>query len=120
MRRVFFACLLFLVLPGTAAADTSERSAGARASVTSGTATLTNGHITRSWDTAGGVTTTVLRRGRHGANWSDGSSPDFELTLDGVPTSSTTGWTLTGVIARKEPFDPSRPDRDRGVQLVFG
>src|SRR5207248_2173615 len=46
-------------------------------------------------------------------------SPDFSLALDGVPTSSTSGWTLTGARARGEPFDPARPDRTRGVQIVF-
>ncbi|MFL5895229.1 MAG: alpha-galactosidase [Thermoleophilaceae bacterium] len=113
------ACVVLLALPGTAAAESTVRSGSARASVETGVATLTNGRITRSWKTTGGVTTTALRRGRHGTNWSNGRSPDFRLTLDGVDTSSTSGWTLTGVTARREPFDKSRPDRDRGVQLVF-
>src|SRR4051812_4746155 len=110
MTRGSLVFLLVLALPGTAAANT-VRSGAARAVVDDGAATLTNGHITRSWKTTDGVTTTVLRRGKHGTNWSNGSSPDFQLVLDGVTTSATTGWTLAGVTARKEPFDPSRPDR---------
>lgn len=63
--------------------------------------------------------TAKLAGGRRGVNWSNGSSPDFTLDLNGVPTSSTSGWTLRSVVARKEPADPARPGRTLGVQLVF-
>ena len=119
MRRVVLACVVVLALPGTAAAATSARSGSATASAGGGTAELSNGRITRAWSTSDGVVTTTLRRGKKGRNWSSGHSPDFTLTLDSVPTSSVSGWTLTGVRARQEPTDPARPDRMRGVQLVF-
>jgi hypothetical protein len=115
------ACLIALVLPGTALAATSARSGSATATAGGGTAMLKNSRITREWKTsASSVVTTVLRRGTRGTNWSSGSSPDFTLTLHQVKTTSASGWTLTGVTARGEPRDPSRPNRTRGVQLVFG
>src|SRR3954447_3774105 len=116
MRRLVLACLLLLALPAAASADTSARSGSARASAGNGGATLTNGRITRTWH---GAVTTSLRSGAHGTEWSNGNSPDFALDLNGVPTSSTTGWSLRSVTARTEPLDPARPDRRRGVQLVF-
>jgi hypothetical protein len=123
MRRVLAAGVALLVLPAAAAARPAAagvvKSGSAIASVEGSTATLANGRITRQWRVGGTSVTTVLRRGRTGANWSDGASPDFSLTLAGVPTSSTSGWTLAGVSARREPPDPARPDRTRGVQLAF-
>jgi Melibiase len=121
MRRLLFACVLVLALPGAAsAATTSARSGSARAAAGDGAATLTNGRITRTWRTgSGGVLTTSLRQGRGGAEWSNGASPDFRLELGGLPTSSTSGWALESVTARREPADPARPDRVLGVQLVF-
>ena len=119
MRRVLLGCVLALVPAAPAAADTTARSGSAIATVAGATATLGDGRITREWKLDNGSRTTVLRLGKHGTNWSNGASPDFSLALDGVPTSSTSGWTLTGARARGEPFDPARPDRTRGVQIVF-
>jgi hypothetical protein len=120
MKRLLAVASLLLVLPSTAsAASTSARSGSARASAGDGVATLTNGGITRTWRTTGGVVTTSFRAGKGGAELSNGASPDFKLELAGVPTTSTTGWSLQSVAARREPAEPSRPDRARGVQLVF-
>src|SRR4051812_46193315 len=121
MRRLVLACVLLVTLPGAAsAATTSARAGSARASTGDGAATLTNGRIARTWRTgSSGVVTTSLRQSRGGAEWSNGHSPDFRLELGGVPTSSTSGWSLTSVTARREPADPARPDRVPGVQLVF-
>src|SRR5437763_5482296 len=115
MRAIVSACVAAacaLVAPCALGASAPLRAGSATASVGDGTATLTNGRITRSWLIGSTSTTTVLRRGRNGANWSNGASPDFSLTLDGVPTSSVRGWTLGSVTARREPGGP-------GVQLVF-
>jgi hypothetical protein len=120
MRRLSLGVALLLLLPSTAsAATTSARSGSARASAGDGVATLSDGRISRAWQTSGaGVVTTTLRAGG-GANWSNGNSPDFTLDLGAVTATSTSGWTLQSVNARKEPRDPSRPARTLGVQLVF-
>ena len=117
MRRLLLACCLLLLAPAAASASTA-RSGSAQALAADGTATLTNGRIARTWKTSGGpVVTTSLRAGT--TEWSNGSSPDFTLDVSGVPTSSVSGWTLRSVTARGEPADASRPERARGVQLVF-
>ncbi|MEA2425637.1 MAG: alpha-galactosidase [Thermoleophilaceae bacterium] len=119
MKRLALAVAALLALPSAAAADT-VRSGSARATAGDGVAALTNGSITRTWRTGpAGVVTASLRQGRRGTEWSNGASPDFKLELAGVPTSSTSGWTLRSVTARREPADPARPDRSHGVQLVF-
>src|SRR5689334_13882410 len=101
MRRLGVAVLLVLAMPAAAsAATTSARSGSARASAGNGVASLTDGRITRTWKTgAGGVVTDSLRG--DGVNWSDGNSPDFTLDLNGVSTSSTSGWSLADVTARR-------------------
>jgi hypothetical protein len=117
MRRLVLACCLLLVVPAPASAS-SARAGSVRAVAENGTASLSDGRITRSWKTSdGGVVTTSLRSRTR--EWSNGNSPDFTLDLNGVPTSSVSGWTLRGVTARAEPADPARPDRRRGVQLVY-
>jgi hypothetical protein len=117
MKRLVLACCLLLLAPAGASAS-SARSGSARAVAQDGTASLANGRITRTWKTgAGGVVTTSLRAGKR--EWSNGGSPDFTLDLNGVPTSSVSGWTLRNVTARNEPADTARPARTRGVQLVF-
>ena len=117
MKRLVLACCLLLLAPAAASAS-SARAGSARASAGHGVATLTNRRITRSWRASGsGVVTTSLRSTQ--GEWSNGASPDFTLDLDGVPTSSVSGWSLRSVSARDEPADPARPSRTRGVQLVF-
>ncbi|HEX4733672.1 MAG TPA: alpha-galactosidase [Thermoleophilaceae bacterium] len=117
MRRLLLACCLLLVVPAGASAST-VRAGSARAVVDGSSASLANGRITRAWKTgAGGVVTTSLRSGSR--EWSNGNSPDYTLDLNGLKTSSVSGWSLRNVTARREPFDPARPRRTRGVQLVF-
>src|SRR3954447_16950055 len=119
MRRILVACCLLLLVPASADASTA-RAGSARAIAGEGIATLKNGRIARSWSTSGGaVVTTSLSSGGKNGEWSNGNSPDFTLDLNGVPTSSTEGWTLKSVTARREPADAARPDRKRGVQLDF-
>src|SRR4051794_7462821 len=119
MRRLVLVGLIVLALPCSAAvAKPSARAGDARATTTAAGATLGNGQITRKWKTTGGVVTTSLRSA-DGTEWSNGNSPDFALDVNGVPTSSTSVWSLQGVVARNEPRDPARPDRKRGVQMVF-
>ena len=118
MRRLLVVCVALSLIPSAAFASTSARSGSARAIAGDGSASLSDGRIARTWRTGGaGVVTTSLRAGA--SEWSNGASPDFELELGGVPTSSTSGWSLRSVTARSEPSDPARPDRARGVQLVF-
>jgi hypothetical protein len=117
MRRLGLACCLLLLTPAAASASTA-RAGSAQAVAGDGTATLANGRIARTWRTgAGGVVTTSLRSGRR--EWSNGESPDFTLDLSGLQTTSVSDWTLRTVVARREPADPARPDRTRGVQIVF-
>src|SRR4051812_26407408 len=114
MRRLVLACLLVLSLPCAAAvAKPSVRVGDVRATTADGTATLTNGDISRKWKTSSGVVTTSLRSA-DGTEWSNGNSPDFTLDLSGVPTSSNNVWSLRSVAARNEPKDPARPGRARG------
>src|SRR4051794_31653975 len=117
MRRLVLACSLLLLAPACASAS-SVKVGSVRAVADAGAALLGNGRIARTWKTAdGAVVTTSLRA--PGREWSNGNSPDFQLDLNGVPTSSVSGWTLRSVTARKEPADPARPERTPGAQLVF-
>src|SRR3954452_5562291 len=117
MRRLLLACSLLLLAPACASAS-SVKVGSVRAVADTGAASLGNGRIARTWKTAGGaVVTTSLRSPR--GEWSNGNSPDFQIDLNGVPTSSVSGWTLRSVTARKEPADPARPNRTRGAQVVF-
>jgi hypothetical protein len=114
MRPALLGCTLAVCALAPAAAHAATvRSGSAVAIVAGGSASLTNGRITREWKVGSTSETTVLRRGARGSNLSNGASPDFSLTLDGVPTSSVSGWTLTSVRAHTE------PGAKRGVQLVF-
>jgi hypothetical protein len=117
MRRIAFACCVLLALPASAFAS-AARAGSARAVADSGTASLTDGRITRTWSVNGGRVVTTSLRSRT-SEWSNGDSPDFTLDLNGLRTTSDSGWTLRAVTARGEPADPARPDRRRGVQLVF-
>jgi hypothetical protein len=118
MRRLVLSCCLLLLLVPASASASTVRAGSVRAATGDGTASLSNGRIARAWKTGGsGVVTTSLRSPGH--EWSNGNSPDFSISLGGVPTTSASGWTLRSVSARKEPADPARPDRTRGAQLVF-
>src|SRR5579859_3493524 len=100
---------------------THARSGDAVAEVDGTQAVLGDGQIRQSWDlsrtagvTVAGVTDPVTGRG-----WALPGSPEFTLLLDSVSTSSTTGWALIGATAHPIPPDPARPDRGRGVEIVF-
>jgi hypothetical protein len=94
---------------------------GVSASVTADSATLSNGRISRTWSLGsdGSVETTHLV-GSDGTNYA-ASGPDFDLDVNGVPTSSTTGWSLVSVQrqAPLTPPDPDRPRADLGNALMF-
>ena len=77
-----------------AVAGVGQRTAapgGVVASVGATSAFLGNGLVSRTWSLTGGVRTTALV-GAGGAWAAPGD--DFNVTVDGVPTSSTTGWDL--------------------------
>lgn len=83
-------------------------------------ASIGNSRIRRTWKVAGGaVTTSALVDVATGRSWTSGGSPDFRMTVDGVPTSSVDGWRLLSVTARSTPVDPSRPKARAGAQLLF-
>src|SRR4051812_5454806 len=119
MTRLLLACSLLLLLLAPACASASSVKVGrVRAAADAGSASLGNGRIARTWKTgAGAVVTTSLRSPTR--EWSNGNSPDFQLDLSGVPTTSVRGWTLRSVTARKDPAAPARPDRTLGAQVVF-
>jgi Melibiase/Glycosyl hydrolase family 36 C-terminal domain len=119
MRRAVFACLVLLACTAPSAGAATVSSGSAVATVSATAAGLANGRIERDWQLGDGSRTTALRRGAHGTNWSDGSSPDFTLVLDGVASSSTSGWHVAAARVRVEPVDPARPERRRGVQVVL-
>ena len=99
-RLVALACAVSAVAPIAAYARTDPHPARpavvARADGT--TAFLGNGVISRSWSLAAGAVRTVALTGA-GRQWVTAPSDDFALDLDGVPTTSTTGWTLVSATA---------------------
>jgi hypothetical protein len=103
------------------AAPVTVHAGDARATVDGSQVNLSNGRIIRRWriDEQRHVVTTSLRDVAHGREWSAASSPDFSLSLGGLPTSSTLVWVLRDATARAAPSDPSRPDAGPGVQIVF-
>ena len=105
------------LLPATAHAAAPPAGA-VSAQVTTTSATLSNGLVSRAWalGSSGSVVTSSLRAGTR--ELSSGASPDFRIDINGVPTTSTTGWSLTDV-AQDETTDPSRPQARPGRQLVF-
>src|SRR3954452_23828488 len=111
MRGLVAVCLCLALAPAAASAASTVKSGSAVATSDGTHASLSDGRITRTW--TDGVTTSL----RSGAKieWSNGHSPDFDLDIYGVKPS----WTLRSAEARREPFDAARPDRKRGVQIVF-
>ena len=62
------------------------------------TVTLTNHHLALVWNVSGGqVTTASVTDLTTGRDWATAGAPEFTLTVDSVPTSSLTGWSLLGV-----------------------
>ena len=121
-RRLLAPALALALGPVLSApAQADVRAGDAVASVSGATATLSNRHIARTWAiTPGGpVVTSSLSDPATGRGWSRPSSPDFLLTLNQLPTTSTQGWALERVEAQPIPGDPARPDAGAGVQLLF-
>src|SRR4051812_37659105 len=116
MKRVLLACLLLALSPSAAAAASTSADAGSAHATSDGTrASLANGHISRTWDRA---LTTSLRDRRSGRDWAAPGSSDFTIDIGGASTGPGSPWTLRSTTARREPLDPSRPARRRGVQIV--
>lgn len=106
------------VLPAAAQTTPGKTEVIARAGAQS--ASIGNDLIRRTWKiTDGSVLTTSLVDVATGRNWTTAASPDFGMTVDGVPTTSTDGWRLLSVTAQRTPVDPSRPRAARGSQLLF-
>ncbi|HMC70335.1 MAG TPA: hypothetical protein VKJ07_14360, partial [Mycobacteriales bacterium] len=97
-RVVALAAVLAVVAPVAAAARADSHAVGdrvvARADDTS--AVLGNGEVSRAWSLAGGAVRTTALTGA-GRQWVTAPGDDFALNLDGIPTTSTTGWTLLSV-----------------------
>ncbi|MFL6238276.1 MAG: alpha-galactosidase [Actinomycetes bacterium] len=97
--------------PRTFAAD------GVTASVTATTAQLSDGRVTRRWSLVGGVRTVSLI-GPDGHELIR-PTPDFVVDIDGVATSSVTGWRLIDTTAAQPPRAPGRPLSSTGAALLF-
>src|SRR3954454_7977083 len=119
MAAVLTPASVALATPGGGPHGTVLRSRGVAATVTSTGASLSNGRVSRSpaFGAEGSVTTTRLERAG-GHNWG-ASGADFRLDLDGVPTSSTTGWVLQSATPVSPPALPNRTDSDEGAALLF-
>src|SRR4051812_26121789 len=118
MAAVVAPASVALAAPGHAH-DTVFRSRGVTAAVTATGASLSNGRVSRTWafGAAGSVTTTGLG-GASGRDWAaDGA--DFQLDLDGVPTSSTSGWVLDSATPLSPPELPNRIASGKGAALLF-
>jgi hypothetical protein len=119
MAAVLTPASVALATPGAGPHGTVLRSRGVAAAVTATGASLSNGRVSRSWAFGAdrSVTTTRLE-GAGGHNWA-ASGADFQLDLDGVPTSSTTGWALQSATLVSPPALPNRTDSDKGAALLF-
>jgi len=96
MRRL----LLSLALAGAIGNFAPAAAAAATARVSGATATLANRLVTLSWRLGqGGVTTDALIDRATGRDWAAPGAPEFFLTLDSAPTSSTVGWKLISATA---------------------
>ena len=89
------------------------------ASTSATSAVISNGLVRRAWRISDGSVLTSALSDSRGVNRSAGASPDFRLTLDGVPTTSSDGWKLLTVTASQTRPDPSRPRVPAGSQLLF-
>jgi len=97
-RAVALTAALAVVVPvaTTARADGHRAGDGVDAQADATTATLGNALVSRSWSLAGGAVRTTALDGA-GRQWVTAPGDDFALNLDGVPTTSTIGWTLLSV-----------------------
>ncbi|MDQ1696017.1 MAG: alpha-galactosidase, partial [Frankiaceae bacterium] len=106
-------------LGSRAVASNTLVSDGVHASVGSGAATLGNATIQRTWRIA--ADGSVVTSGLTGAGRADWVTPaaDFNLTVNGVATSGTSGWALAEVRALHPPARPGRPAAGTGAGLLF-
>ena len=105
--------------PGASGDRCPPSPGGVTASITPTQALLCNSRITREWSIGadGSVVTTALRGHDDAAR--AGSGADFVLDIDGVRTSSTTGWVLASVTSPELPALPNRPRSGHGAALLF-
>jgi len=121
MRRLAWTLSVAALVAGPAAAhaDSRARAGDAVATVSATSASIENSRVARTWSIAGGAVRGVaLQDRRTGASWA-AAGPDFQATIDEVPTSSVSGWSLASAVARLAPADPSRPRAGRAVELVL-
>ena len=108
-----------LATPSRLTHENVVRSNGVSAAVTATGASLSNGVISRSWSFGadGSVQTSALAGpGNH--SWTT-AGPDFLIDIDGVPTSSTTGWVLKSAKPVDPPALPGRPRSGLGEAVLF-
>jgi hypothetical protein len=111
-----------LLAPGAAVAARADGAHGPASSdavvatADSTSAFLGNGLVARSWSLAGGVRTTSLVGA--GGSWA-APGDDFAMDVDGVPTTSTLGWSLLSVVSTQPPALPGRPTSASGRALLF-
>src|SRR2546428_13948736 len=88
------------------AAHVSPVGSGLQAVVDGTWVVLSDAAIRREWQVTagplGGYATTHLVDSSTGRDWAAAPSPDFQLTVDGVSLSSSTGWAV-GVSTRTQP-----------------
>jgi hypothetical protein len=119
LRLAATAAAVVVAVPVTAvaASHTEPSAGGVVAAVGATTATLSNGVVARRWSVADGVVRTVSLTGA-GGSWA-APGDDFAIDVDGVPTSSSAGWSLIGVSSARPPALPSRPASGTGAALLF-
>jgi hypothetical protein len=122
-RRLLVAAVgLALLVPAAVVSATpghqpGSSTQGVMAQVSATGAVLSNSLVSRTWQIAGGGVTTTALDGA-GAGWA-APGPDFSLTLDGVPTSSSSGWRLADVTVQDPEVLPNRPRSGLGAALRF-
>ncbi|HEU5033244.1 MAG TPA: alpha-galactosidase, partial [Mycobacteriales bacterium] len=120
-RLVALSTAVALLAPGVAVAARADRpqprgAGDVVATADATTASLANGLVARTWSLAGGVRTTGLVGA--GGSWA-GAGDDFAVNVDGVPTTSTLGWSLLSVTPTTPPALPGRPASGTGRALLF-
>ena len=79
-----------------ARADSHPQTGGVVARADATSASLGNGQVSRTWSLTGGAVRTTTLTGS-GRQWVTAPGDDFALDLDGVPTTSSSGWSLLSV-----------------------
>jgi hypothetical protein len=97
-RAIALTAAVAVVVPvaATARADSHRTANAVEVRVDATTALLGNAVVSRSWSLAGGSVRTTALTGA-GRQWVTAPGDDFALNLDGVQTTSTTGWMLLSV-----------------------